>query len=124
MSINSALVSQATALTGSQGFNGTSKFATGLQQVLTRAIGIASLPLQSLEAGLTTLGDRQSAIQNLDQIFGNLQAAVGSLDSTLKNNVRSTAISDASSSSASASSTAAISTRSLEVLIQGSYATP
>jgi flagellar hook-associated protein 2 len=122
-SISSALLSQATALTGPQAFTGNSKFASGLQQVLSRAVGIASLPLQSLEAGLTTLNGRQSAIQNLDSIFTNLQTAASSLDTSLQNNLRSSAISDASVLSATVSSTAATGTYSVEVINPGSYST-
>ena len=123
MSTTSSLLSEATSLTGSQGFNGISKFAGGLQQVLVRAVGIAALPLHSLEAGLTKLNDRQSAIQNLDRVFASLQSAASSLDASLKNNLRTTSISDASVLSATVASTAAAGTFSVEVLNAGAYST-
>ena len=119
----SSLLSSATSLTGSQGFTGNSKFANGLQQVLARTLGIRALPLRSLEAGLTTLNDRQSAIRNLDQLFTSLQSAANSLEATLKNNLKTTSISDASVLSATVASTAAAGTFSVEVLNLGAFAT-
>ena len=123
MSTTSPRLSEASQLTGSQGFNGTSKFASGLQQVLARAVGIATLPLHSLEAGLTKLNDRQAAIQNLDRVFTSLQISTSSLNSTLQNNLKATSISDASVLSATVASTAAAGTFSVEVLNAGAFST-
>ena len=123
MSTTSPLLSEASQLTGSQGFNGTSKFASGLQQVLARAVGIATLPLHSLEAGLTKLNDRQAAIQNLDRVFTSLQISASSLNSTLQNNLKTTSISDASVLSATVASTAGAGTFSVEVLNAGVFST-
>ncbi|HVW84869.1 MAG TPA: hypothetical protein VHB50_09315, partial [Bryobacteraceae bacterium] len=74
-------------------FTGVSKFASGLQQVLSRTVSIASLPLQSLEAGLTDLNDRQSALQGLDTTFLSLQLSLNSLQSALSSSVLSSSVS-------------------------------
>ncbi len=123
MSTTSPLLSETSQLTGSQGFNGISKFASGLQQVLARAVGIATLPLHSLQAGLTKLNDRQAAIQNLDRVFTSLQIAASSLNSTLQNNLKTTSISDASVLSATVASTTAAGAFSVEVLNAGAFST-
>jgi len=59
----------AISVTAAPSFNGQSQFAASLQQVITRAVGIASLPLDSEKAGLNTLTSRQTALQGLDTIF-------------------------------------------------------
>ena len=47
----------AASLTAPATFSGVSNFASSLQQVLTRAVGIASLPLQSDEVQLNSMQD-------------------------------------------------------------------
>ena len=69
MSTSATSSSSLATLVAPPTFTGVSKFATSLQQVLTRAVGIASLPLDSLEAGLTDLNNQQSAVQSLDTTF-------------------------------------------------------
>jgi hypothetical protein len=59
-------------------FTGVSKFASGLQQVLTRSEGIAALPLHTLQAGLTTMESTQSALQSVDATFSSLEESLGS----------------------------------------------
>jgi flagellar hook-associated protein 2 len=104
-------------------FTGTSKFASGLQQVLSRAVGIASLPLNSLEAGLTTLNDRQNALQNLDLTFSSLQQSVNSLQDAATNGLLSTSLSNGSVVTASVAPGASAGTYSIEVTNPGAYST-
>jgi len=105
------------------GFTGTSKFASGLQQVLSRAVGIASLPLNSLEAGLNTLTSRQTALQNLDLTFSNLQQSINILQNTVTSGLLNTSISNGSVLSASVAPGASPGTYSIEVQDAGSYST-
>ena len=79
----SSLASTAASLTAPPTFTGVSKFASSLQQVLTRAEGIASLPLDSLNAGLTTLQNQQSAASSLNSTFSSLQQSIASLQTSL-----------------------------------------
>jgi flagellar hook-associated protein 2 len=105
------------------GFTGVSKFASGLQQVLNRAVGIASLPLNSLQAGLTTLNNRQAALQNLDATFSGLQQSIGQLQNTVQSGLLTTSISNGSVVAASVASTATQGTYSIEVDNLGSSST-
>ncbi|HWF07560.1 MAG TPA: flagellar filament capping protein FliD [Bryobacteraceae bacterium] len=102
-------------------FTGTSKFASSLQQVLARAVGIASLPLNSLQAGLNTLDTRQNALQSLDITFSSLQQSVNSLQSTVTGGLLNASISNGSIVSASVASGATAGTYSIEVDNLGAY---
>ncbi len=77
-------------------FTGTSNFASTLSQVLTRAVSIASLPVQSLQAQQTDLQNRQNALQGLDSVFSNLQSSIQNLQSTVQSGLLSASVSDSS----------------------------
>ena len=46
-----------------------SKYSSDLQQVLSRAVAIASLPLNQLNSQLTTLQNRSTALNSLNGKF-------------------------------------------------------
>src|SRR5580658_11207006 len=100
------------AATAASTFNGQSQFASSLQQVITRAVGIASLPLDSDQATLTTLTGQQTALQGLDTDFTNLESSVASIQTALSSNSLSTSVSD-STVSANLGSGAAAGTYSI-----------
>jgi flagellar hook-associated protein 2 len=102
-------------------FAGVSKFATSLQSVLSRSVGIAALPLQSLNSGLTTLNDRQAAFQGLEASFLSLQQSVSSLQNVLKTNLLSSSISDGSIVSATVATGALSGTYNIEVESLGAF---
>jgi flagellar hook-associated protein 2 len=104
-------------------FTGVSKFASSLQQVLARSVGIASLPLNSLQAGLTTLNDRQSSLQSLDANFSNLQQSITQLQSTVTAGLLTASLSNGSIVSATVGSGATAGTYSIEVENLGSWST-
>jgi flagellar hook-associated protein 2 len=90
-------------------FTGVSKFATSLQSVLQRAEAIAALPLNTLQAGLTSLNNQQSALQGLDANFSGLQVALGNLQSTVGSGLLTASASDSSvSATVSAGATAGV----------------
>ena len=62
-------------------FNGSSTYASSFQQVITRAVGIASLPIQSLQATVTTLNGQASEVTTLQGLFTSLNADILSLNS-------------------------------------------
>jgi flagellar hook-associated protein 2 len=105
------------------GFSGTSKFGSSLQQVLSRAVGIASLPLESLNAGLNKLNSQQSALQGLDLAFSGLQLAVSSLQNTVSTGLLSSSVSDGSIVKANVTGGASAGTYSIEVENLGSFST-
>ena len=113
-SISSAL-SAAASLTAPPTFSGVSKFATDLQQVLSRAVGIASLPLNLDQANLSSLQTTQSDLQGLDTAFTNLQNAVTSLQTTVSNGLLSASLSDSATVSASVGAGATAGTYTISV---------
>ncbi len=103
------------------GFAGTSTYAAGLQQVLNRSVGIASLPLTSLTNGYNALSRTSAALQGLDTNFSALQIAVSSLQDAVSTKILSSSISDGSVISANIQSTAAPGVYPIEVTSLGSF---
>jgi flagellar hook-associated protein 2 len=62
-------------------FNGSSTYSGAFQQVITRAVNIASLPLQSLQQSVSTLTSQQSTLSSIGANFTALQSAIQALDS-------------------------------------------
>lgn len=110
------------SLTAPATFTGVSNYAASLQQVLTRAVGIASLPLDQDEANVTSLQTTQSDLQGLDTAFTNLQQSVSSLQSTLTSGLLTSSVSD-STVSATVGSGATAGTYTISVGNLGSYST-
>src|SRR5580692_7352412 len=96
MATSATSPSAVATLTAPPTFSGVSKFATSLQQVLTRAVGIASLPLGLDQAQLTTFNTTQTDIQALDTAFTTLQGSVTSLQSAVTSGLLTTSLSGAS----------------------------
>jgi len=91
-----------TSITAPITFSGSSTYSSSFQQVITRAVGIASLPLQGLQSAVTNLNSQASAVTSLSGAFTTLQADIQSL-----NAVASGSPSAQSSDSTSVSATAA-----------------
>jgi flagellar hook-associated protein 2 len=91
-------------------FTGSSRYSTDLQQVLSRSIAIASLPLDQLNNQLTTLQNRSSALDSLDGKFAALLTALQGVSSATV------------STSAQVSDTSVIAAHSDSTALPGSYA--
>jgi len=104
-------------------FTGQSKFADSLQQVIQRAVGIASLPLATDQATLTSLNARQSALQSLDNDFSALQGSIGLIETALQSNSLTTSVSDGSVVKATLGADAVPGTYSIHVDSLGAYST-
>jgi len=107
----------------SPGFSGVSKFAPSLQQVLSRAESIASLPLQSLQASLNTFDSRQAALQSVDTVFSTLQNSVAALATAARSSILTSSVSDAGVLSANVQTGATPGSYSVQVDNLGSYST-
>ena len=123
MSTSSSPLSSLASLTDPSAFSGVSKFASSLQQVLSRSVGIASLPLDADEATLNDITTRQSAVQGLDTIFANLQQSVGSLQSALNSSLLNSSLSNAGVVTANVGQGALPGSYSIEVGSLGAYST-
>lgn len=67
-------------------FNGTSRYSADFQNVITRAVGIASLPLSLLQNEQSNFQSQQTALGALDTKFSSLQSAIQSLSTVLTSN--------------------------------------
>jgi flagellar hook-associated protein 2 len=121
-STSAAATPSAASLLAPTTFTGVSNYAASLQQVLTRAVGIASLPLDFDEATLTSLNTTQSDLQGLDTVFTTLQQSVASLQSALTSNLLTSSTSD-STVSATVGAGATAGTYTIAVGNLGAYST-
>jgi flagellar hook-associated protein 2 len=102
-------------------FNGVSTYANDFQQVLTRAVDIASLPMQNLQNQVTTLTGQEQALGTMQSTFSSLQTAIQAITSTQGS--MSASVSDPSTVSASATSSALPGTYTIQVTGLGSSTT-
>ncbi len=100
-------------------FTGQSTFSSSFEQVLQRAVSIASLPMQELENELNTLQSQQTDLNNMQSAFNTLQGALQSVASAATGQV-SASSSDNSVVVATAQSTTLPGTYSISVQNVGS----
>jgi len=100
-------------------FTGISKFASDFQQVLNRAVQIASLPLQNMENELNTLTNQQSALVGLQSAFAPFEAAILNLGTAAQGSLAAS-VSNPSVLQATATSSALPGTYTVEVTSLGS----
>ena len=68
-------------------FSGSSTFSSSFQQVLQRAVSIASLPMQEVEAQVTTLQGQESDLSSLQGTFSSFQNSLQDVASAVTGNV-------------------------------------
>ena len=100
-------------------FTGQSTFSSSFEQVLQRAVSIASLPMQELENEVNTLQSQQTDLNNMQSAFNTLQGALQSVASAATGQV-SASSSDNSVVVATAQSTTLPGTYSISVQNVGS----
>jgi flagellar hook-associated protein 2 len=100
-------------------FNGQSTFSSSFQQVLQRAVSIASLPMQQLQTEVSTLQSQQSDLNSMQSTFSSLKSALQAVASAMTGDVTATS-SDSSVVTATAQSTTLPGTYSIEVSDTGS----
>jgi len=99
----------------------TSPYSSDLQQVLSRAIAIASLPLTQLNSQLTTLQNRSSALDSLNGKFSALQTALEGIATAASSTTSQ--VSNGSVLAAHSSSTALAGTYAIHVVSPGAPTT-
>ena len=67
-------------------FNGTSRFSTDFQSVITRAVNIASLPITQMSQEKQKLQAQSDALNSLQSTFSNLSGTLASLGSSTTQN--------------------------------------
>jgi len=70
-----------TSTSASTYFNGNSAYSAQLNNVISRTIGFATLPITQLQNQQSTLTNQQSEVQTLGSDFESIQAAIGALNS-------------------------------------------
>ncbi|HWC95813.1 MAG TPA: flagellar filament capping protein FliD [Candidatus Sulfopaludibacter sp.] len=103
-------------------FTGSSQFSNDFQQVITRAVSIASLPMQQMQTTVAALQSQSSEMTTLKTDFTALQTAVNNLQSALGLGSYSAASSATTVASVALSGSPSAGTYSLEVDGLGSYA--
>ena len=103
---------------------GTSSYSGDLQAAVTRAVAIASLPMQLLQSDQTTVGNELGELQNLGSLFSDVQNSIQSLSSGTSSGALAASVSDNSILEANLSSGATAGSYTVDVLNAGSAATP
>ena len=101
-------------------FLGNSAFSADLQQVITRAVSIASLPITQLQNQLATLTGQQIELQTLGSKFQSLQNALDAIDSASSADSFSAAVGVPAVASVSVGSAAQAGNYSIDILSVGS----
>ncbi len=102
-------------------FSGTSRFSNDFQQVISRAVAIASLPLTQLTNGKSTLSKQATEVTTLQSKFSALSTALSTLSSSTGSSSLSATVSDTGIARVSLADGATPSSFSLEVQNLGTY---
>jgi flagellar hook-associated protein 2 len=89
-------------------FNGTSTYASSLQQAINHAVSIASLPVQLLQNDVTTLQGQSTELSTMQSKFSAVGTALQSLSTANSGGGLAASVSDNSVLSATVDSTAAV----------------
>lgn len=102
-------------------FTGSSNFSTDFQQVITRAVAIASLPIQQLQTEVTALQSESSSLTALQTKVAGLQSSLTSLESALGTGSFTSSLSNSDVASVGLTGTPMAGTLSVEVTAIGSF---
>jgi flagellar hook-associated protein 2 len=100
---------------------GTSTFASDLQASVNRALEIASLPMQALQADQSTISGETSELSTLSGLFNTLQSSLQAIDSGTGTSALQATSSETSVATASVTGNALPGTYAVQVLTAGSY---
>ncbi len=121
MSSSSSISSLAASLTAPQtSTTGTSSFASDLQASVNRALQIASLPMQALQADQSTISGKTSELSTLGGLFNSLQTSLQAITSGTGSNALQATVGNQSVVSASVTGSALAGTYTVQVLNAGS----
>jgi flagellar hook-associated protein 2 len=109
--------------TSSAIFTGSSAYSTDFQNVISRAVAIASLPMNQLTDDKTTLTNQVTELQTVDSKFGAVQTAIQGISEALDGSSFDATSSDDSVATASLSTGAMEGNYSIQVNDIGAYPT-
>jgi flagellar hook-associated protein 2 len=113
-------MSTSSATSSSSYFTGSSTYAAQLQQSITQAVNIASLPMQQLEQQQSTLTGQQTELQTITSKFSAIQAAINTLQSTSGTGAFSASVDDSTIAAAATSAGVMAGTYTLNITSIGS----
>jgi flagellar hook-associated protein 2 len=117
-----SVTSTAAALAAPQtSTTGSSTFASDLQASVNRALEIASLPMQALQADQTTISGKTTELSNLGGLFNSLQTSLQAITSGTGSNALQAVSSDQSVATASVTGNALSGNYTVQVLTAGSF---
>jgi flagellar hook-associated protein 2 len=99
---------------------GSSSFSLDLQNAVARALQIAALPAQLVQADLNQVGGQSQELNQLSTLFASLQSSVQSISSATSNGAQAATVSDPSIVQANLTGSALPGTYSINVLDPGS----
>jgi flagellar hook-associated protein 2 len=117
---NSTLSNALATLSAQTTTTGTSTFSTELQDSVTRALEIASLPMQSLENDQSTVSGETTELSTLGNLFDSLQTALQSISSGTGSTALQASVSDSSVLSADVTGSTLPGTYTIDVTDPGS----
>jgi flagellar capping protein FliD len=104
-------------------FTGTSAYSAELQNVISRAVAIATLPIDLLQDQQTTLSNQSTELTTLNTDFTAVQSSVTAIQSALGGTGMQTSVSDPSVASVSTGEGAVAGSYAISVSDIGAYAT-
>ncbi len=119
--VNSIATTAAALAQPQSSTTGSSTFATDLQASVNRAIEIASLPMQALQADQTTISGKTTELSNLGGLFNSLQTSLQAITSGTGSNALQAVSSDQSVATASVTGSALSGNYTVQVLTAGSF---
>jgi flagellar hook-associated protein 2 len=117
---NSTLSNALATLAPQTSTTDTSSFSTELQASVTRALEIASLPMQALQNDQSTISGESSELSTLGNLFSSLQTALQSISSGTGTGALQASVGDSSVVSANVTGSALPGTYTIDVLDPGS----
>jgi flagellar hook-associated protein 2 len=117
---SSSLSNALTTLAPQTSTTDTSTFSTELQASVTRALEIASLPMQALQADQSTISGQTTELSTLGNLFGSLQTALQAVSGGTGSSALQASVGDSSIVSADITGNALPGTYSIDVLVPGS----
>jgi flagellar hook-associated protein 2 len=117
---NSTLSNALATLAPQTSTTDTSTFSTELQASVTRALEIASLPMQALQNDQSTISGESSELSTLGNLFSSLQTALQGISSGTGSNALQASVGDSSIVSANVTGSALPGTYTIDVLDPGS----
>jgi len=99
---------------------GSSSFSLDLQNAVSRALQIAALPAQLVQADLNQVSGQSQELSRFSTLFASLQSSIQSLSSATSNGAQAATVSDASIVQANLTGSALPGTYSIDVLNPGS----